>query len=105
MLDARDSYGTKSIRHQRRRARSEQKLRHGRYEVVVRDDIGRIRDIESGEVMHSVNDPAEEARSLYVEQSHLVERLKIADAHPLVVWDVGSAPPRMRWRRFTPRKR
>jgi hypothetical protein len=35
----------------------------------VRDDVGRIRDCVSGETMHSVNEPAEEARSLYVEQS------------------------------------
>jgi queuine tRNA-ribosyltransferase len=39
--------------------------------------------------MHSVNDPSEEARSLYVEQSRLVERLVIADPAPLVIWDVG----------------
>jgi queuine tRNA-ribosyltransferase len=39
--------------------------------------------------MHSVNDPAEEARSLYVEQSNVIERLKTQDVHPLVVWDVG----------------
>ncbi len=88
LLDARDSYGTKSIRNSKA-LREEKKLRLGRYEVVVRDDIGRIRDIESGEVMHSVNDPAEEARSLYVEQSQLVERLRIANDTPLVVWDVG----------------
>jgi queuine tRNA-ribosyltransferase len=57
--------------------------------VVVRDRIGRIREMASGEVMHSVNDPAEEARSLYVEQSRLVERLTEPEAAPLVVWDVG----------------
>ena len=39
--------------------------------------------------MHSVNDPAEEARSLYVEQSRLVERLTEPGSTPLVVWDVG----------------
>jgi queuine tRNA-ribosyltransferase len=39
--------------------------------------------------MHSVNDPAEEARALYVEQSRLVERLTEPAAAPLVVWDVG----------------
>jgi queuine tRNA-ribosyltransferase len=39
--------------------------------------------------MHSIDDPAEEARSLYVEQSRLVERLQTAAAEPLVVWDVG----------------
>jgi queuine tRNA-ribosyltransferase len=88
VLDARDSYGPKSTPFTRIERRKLQ-LREGRYEVVVTDGIGRIRDTVSGEVMHSVNDPAEEARSLYVEQSRLVERLKIADAHPLVIWDVG----------------
>jgi queuine tRNA-ribosyltransferase len=39
--------------------------------------------------MHSINDPIEEARSLYVEQSRLVERLTEPVAAPLVVWDVG----------------
>jgi queuine tRNA-ribosyltransferase len=88
LLDARDSYGAKSIRHSKA-LREEKKLRLGRYEVVVRDGIGRIRDVQSGEVMHSVNDPAEEARSLYVEQSLLRERLRSTADLPLVVWDVG----------------
>jgi queuine tRNA-ribosyltransferase len=65
----------------------------GRYEVTVRDGIGHIRDRISGEVMHPVSDPSQEARLLYVEQARLIERLR--DAHeapngaPLVVWDVG----------------
>jgi queuine tRNA-ribosyltransferase len=68
----------------------EQPIAHaGRYEVVVRDGIGRIRDTVSGEVMHSVNDPAEEAHALYVEQSRLTERLREQNTEPLVVWDVG----------------
>ncbi len=88
VLDARDSYGPKT------RLRSQavlklSRLRKGRYEIVVRDDIGRIRDTVSGEVMHSVNDPTEEARSLYVEQSRLIQRLQIAAGAPLVIWDVG----------------
>jgi queuine tRNA-ribosyltransferase len=48
--------------------------------------------MRSGEVMHSVNDPAVEARSLYVEQSRVLERLAEiapATAAPLVIWDVG----------------
>jgi len=88
VLDARDSYGRKS-NHVTKAQRRKQSLRQGRYEVVVQGDIGRIRDTLSGEVMHSVNDPAEEARSLYVDQSRLIERLKCADVQPLVVWDVG----------------
>jgi queuine tRNA-ribosyltransferase len=88
VLDARDSYGRKS-NHVTKAQRRKQSLRQGRYEVVVQGDVGCIRDTLSGEVMHSVNDPAEEARSLYVEQSRLIERLKCAEMKPLVVWDVG----------------
>jgi queuine tRNA-ribosyltransferase len=88
LLDARDSYGA-PVTHVTKAQRREQQRHEGRYEVVVREGVGRIRDRESGEVMHSVSDPAEEARSLYVEQSNVVERLKTPDVHPLVVWDVG----------------
>ena len=88
LLDARDSYGA-PVRHVTKAQRQKLKLKLGRYEVVVRDCIGRVREMASGEVMHPVNDPAEEARSLYVEQSRLVERLTEPEAAPLVVWDVG----------------
>jgi queuine tRNA-ribosyltransferase len=114
VLDARDSYGQPAT-HVTKAARRRLSLKLGRYEVVVQDDVGHIRDMKSGEVMHSVNDPAEEARSLYVEQSHLVERLRntqgppphnlepplnverlrgpeplaTVDAEALTVWDVG----------------
>jgi queuine tRNA-ribosyltransferase len=90
VLDARDSYGRVPT-HVTKAQRQARKLKLGRYEVVVRDGVGRMRDTISGEVMHSISDPAEEARSLYVEQSRLVQRLQGAapgDA-PLVVWDVG----------------
>jgi len=87
VLDARDSYGERSIINNRA-LQQERRRRMGRYEVVVRDDIGRIRHVDSGEVMHSVNEPAVEARSLYVEQSRLVEQLQLG-GEPLVVWDVG----------------
>src|SRR5437868_9237431 len=59
----------------------------GQYEVIVRDEVGSIRNTASGEVMHSINNPAEEARSLYVEQSRLLERLQTAACEPLVVWE------------------
>ena len=88
LLDARDAYGVRS-NHVTKAERRKLSLKLGRYEIVVRDGIGRIRDMISGEVMHSVNDPAEEARSLYVDQSRLVDRLKVSDVHPLVIWDVG----------------
>jgi queuine tRNA-ribosyltransferase len=51
-----------------------------------------IRQLSSGEVMHSVSAPGEEAERLYVAQSRLAERLARRapeDAAPLVVWDVG----------------
>jgi queuine tRNA-ribosyltransferase len=88
LLDARDSYG-EAAREDTRAARRVKRLKRGRYEVIVRDDVGHIRDTDSGEVMHSVNDPAEEARSLYVEQSRLLERLQDPEEQSLVVWDVG----------------
>jgi queuine tRNA-ribosyltransferase len=88
LLDARDSYG-EAATHVTRATRRRLKLKRGRYEVIVKDDRGFIRDVNSGEVMHPIDDPAEEARLLYVEQSRLVERLRTAEAAPLVVWDVG----------------
>jgi len=88
LLDARDSYG-KPVTHVTRAARRRRELQRGRYEVIVRDEVGSIRDMTSGEVMHSINDPAAEARALYVEQSRLIERLAAAADAPLVVWDVG----------------
>ncbi|MEO7793208.1 MAG: tRNA guanosine(34) transglycosylase Tgt [Thermoanaerobaculia bacterium] len=54
-----------------------------------------IRHVASGETMHARTPPMDEARSLYVQQSGLRERLRLgdgedmADAAPLVVWDVG----------------
>jgi queuine tRNA-ribosyltransferase len=88
VLDARDSYG-KPITHVTKATRRKLKLTRGRYEVIVRDGVGFIRDTTSGEVMHSINNPLAEARSLYVEQSRLVERLQTPAEEPLVVWDVG----------------
>jgi queuine tRNA-ribosyltransferase len=88
VLDARDSYG-KPATHVTRAELRKRKLQRGRYEVIVRDEIGYIRDTTSGEVMHAGGDPSEEARALYVDQSRLIERLQDGVAEPLVVWDVG----------------
>jgi len=88
VLDARDSYG-KPATHLTRAALRKLKLKRGRYEVIVRDEIGYIRDTTSGEVMHLGGGAPEEARTLYVEQSRLIERLQDGAAEPLVVWDVG----------------
>ncbi|HAE37943.1 MAG TPA: tRNA guanosine(34) transglycosylase Tgt, partial [Candidatus Riflebacteria bacterium] len=64
----------------------------GDYEIVkFAQGFSSIRQRSSGEIMHSVNKPAEEAEKLYVGQSHLAERLlKTGDnENELVVWDVG----------------
>ncbi len=64
----------------------------GDYDIVTSPQgYSSIRQISSGEVMHSVNRPADEAHRLYVEQSNLAARLlKTGDeASELVIWDVG----------------
>ncbi|MEO0055944.1 MAG: hypothetical protein RLZZ50_1891 [Verrucomicrobiota bacterium] len=65
--------------------------RRGDYEIFPSacGTFNSIRHISSGEVMHSVSAPAEEAERLYVAQSRLAERLKTGDGAELVVWDVG----------------
>ena len=66
--------------------------RLGDYEVhQAWEGFASIRQISSGEIMHSRTDPMEEARKLYVEQSHLAERLREGPAasEPLIIWDVG----------------
>ncbi|MEO6871108.1 MAG: tRNA guanosine(34) transglycosylase Tgt [Chthoniobacterales bacterium] len=62
----------------------------GNYEVhIAHEGFASIRQTTSGEIMHMRTPPMEEARSLYVEQSHLAERLAEANPDPLVIWDVG----------------
>ena len=50
-----------------------------------------IRQISSGEIMHSVSATSEEANKLYIDQSVLAARLMEPDSNAagLVVWDVG----------------
>ncbi|HVO91478.1 MAG TPA: tRNA guanosine(34) transglycosylase Tgt [Terriglobales bacterium] len=49
-----------------------------------------IRQISSGEVMHSVTPPSDEANRLYIDQSALVSRLLRRDTEEdLQIWDVG----------------
>ncbi len=70
----------------------EKPRRLGDYEVhVAAEGFASIRQISSGEIMHSRTPPIEEARLLYVEQSRLAERLRPVDdeATPVVIWDVG----------------
>ena len=66
--------------------------RIGDYEVHQSwEGFASVRQISSGEIMHSRTDPMEEARKLYVEQSHLAERLHEGPttSGPLTIWDVG----------------
>ncbi|MBI1395431.1 MAG: tRNA guanosine(34) transglycosylase Tgt [Betaproteobacteria bacterium] len=71
--------------------------RRGDYEVVAGPSGAfSIRQISSGEVMHPVGAPGDEANALYVVQSRLAQRLlrRPGDAamtgpHDLVIWDVG----------------
>jgi len=74
-------------------ARAKHLPRLGDYEVQVSSKgFNSIRQISSGEVMHSISAPEEEANRLYIDQSHLAARLyrnEESDAQPLVIWDVG----------------
>lgn len=74
------------------------KLRLGDYEIVTAPEgFSSVRQVSSGETMHARNPPMEEARLLYVDQSHLAERLRLSASAttateqetPLVIWDVG----------------
>ncbi len=60
----------------------------GNFALHAGDGFTSIRHLPSGEIMHSVNAPDDEARRVYVEQS-----VAIADAlagrRDIVVWDVG----------------
>ena len=64
----------------------------GDYDIVTGPQgYSSIRQISSGEVMHSVNRPSDEANRLYIDQSGLAQRLLLGDGHTdeLVIWDVG----------------
>ena len=62
---------------------------------VAWEGFASIRQISSGEIMHSRTPPMEEARRLYIEQSNLAERVRLSadekqeSAAPLLIWDVG----------------
>ena len=66
--------------------------RQGDYEIhTSAQGYSSIRQISSGEIIHSVNAPDDEANRLYVEQSCLAARLlkQESDGDELVIWDVG----------------
>ncbi len=75
----------------RKRFREKPKIL-GDYDIVTSPQgFSSIRQISSGEVMHSVNRPSDEAHKLYVEQSGLAGRLLSTEGQEseLVIWDVG----------------
>ncbi len=75
-----------------RKARVSHSARLGDYELYrSAQGFYSIRQISSGEIMHSVTAPSEEANKLYVEQPALASRLIKHDGvtDELVLWDVG----------------
>jgi queuine tRNA-ribosyltransferase len=75
-----------------RKARVSHPARLGDYELHrSAQGFYSIRQISSGEIMHSVTAPSEEANKLYIEQSALAARLIKRDDNvdELVIWDVG----------------
>ena len=82
--------------HKQRPRRKKMEFHLGNYEVhFAPQGFASIRQISSGEIMHSRAQPMAEAQQLYVEQSDLAARLRISGeedvdtAEPLVIWDVG----------------
>ena len=58
--------------------------------VTLPDGMRAVRELASGEIMHPAVGPAVEARTLYVEQSRLAERLCQTDTtEPVRLYDVG----------------
>jgi queuine tRNA-ribosyltransferase len=75
-----------------KKAKTSGPARLGDYEIhTSARGFSSIRQISSGEVMHSVSPPGDEANKLYVEQSFLAARLlkRESPAEELVIWDVG----------------
>jgi queuine tRNA-ribosyltransferase len=63
----------------------------GNYEVHLSPGgFSSVRQLSSGEVMHPVLDPRDEAERLYVTQSGLAEKMSDAGSTaPIIIWDVG----------------
>jgi queuine tRNA-ribosyltransferase len=78
-----------------------QKLKESRYPMelgdykIIESPLGHssIRQISSGETIHATSKPIDEARSLYIEQSQVLEQIKKNfEEDPMrefVIWDVG----------------
>jgi len=70
------------------RQRRREPATRGAFELHHAETFTSIRHVASGEIMHSVNDPDDEAHRIYVAQSALIAA-NLAGTRPLVVWDVG----------------
>ncbi len=82
--------------HKQKSRKKKMEFHLGNYEVhKAPQGFASIRQISSGEIMHSRTPPMEEAQRLYIEQSDLAARLRLSpeedaeSAAPLVIWDVG----------------
>lgn len=71
-------------------------VKRGAYEVVTRtmkggdgqdERVASVKHSQSGEVMHSSENPVRESSRLYIEQSFLKEKLERGES--VVIWDVG----------------
>ncbi len=88
LLVMNDEENPSNIPKRLRPPKNERGLVLGDYDVHTSDKgFSSIRQISSGEIMHSVNPPIEEARALYIEPSNLPKRL--ARAKKIRIWDVG----------------
>jgi len=67
---------------------SEKRLKLGDYEVHESEKgFSSIRQVSSGEIMHSVNPPEEEARNVYLKPAKIDSRFE--EHNEIVIWDVG----------------
>ena len=74
---------------QPKRTKKAPTMRLGDYQIVPHaSGYGSIQQLSSGETMHSVVNPIEEALSLYVRQPGIIE-LAAKAGEPLTIWDVG----------------
>ncbi|AOP34065.1 tRNA-guanine(34) transglycosylase [Leptospira tipperaryensis] len=82
--------------HKKRTPKAQRKRILGDYEIRENKEgkYWSVRQRSSGETMHSVNNPSQEAKSLYIVQSKLSEKLSVdsslsKNSRPFVIWDVG----------------
>lgn len=57
--------------------------------IQTRNGVWAIRSLQAGEVMHPGVGPLVEAEALYVQQSHLIDRLQAKDNATITVFDIG----------------